>query len=139
MKLAIAGKGGSGKSTISGALALLQARRGGRVLALDADPDANLASALGVPLVAALMVFFFVAKSVGLTVLGCFVGTAVLRRWVRHPMPISLEVFVGILVLLAARFLPFLGDTLWTLISLTALGACIATISVSADPARAET
>jgi CO dehydrogenase maturation factor len=49
MKLAIAGKGGSGKSTIAGALALLQARQGGRVLALDADPDANLASALGVP------------------------------------------------------------------------------------------
>jgi len=50
MKLAIAGKGGSGKSTIAGALALLQARRGGRVLAVDADPDANLASALGVPM-----------------------------------------------------------------------------------------
>jgi CO dehydrogenase maturation factor len=49
MKLAIAGKGGSGKSTIAGALALLQARHGGRVLAVDADPDANLASALGVP------------------------------------------------------------------------------------------
>jgi CO dehydrogenase maturation factor len=49
MKLAIAGKGGSGKSTIAGALALLQARRGVRVLAVDADPDANLASALGVP------------------------------------------------------------------------------------------
>jgi CO dehydrogenase maturation factor len=49
MKLAIAGKGGSGKSTIAAALALLQARQGGRVLAVDADPDANLASALGVP------------------------------------------------------------------------------------------
>ena len=49
MKLAIAGKGGSGKSTIAGALALSQARAGRRVLALDADPDANLASALGVP------------------------------------------------------------------------------------------
>ena len=50
MKLAVAGKGGSGKSTIAGALALLQARAGKRVLAVDADPDANLASALGVPL-----------------------------------------------------------------------------------------
>jgi len=49
MKLAIAGKGGSGKSTIAGALALLQARAGRRVLAVDADPDANLASVLGVP------------------------------------------------------------------------------------------
>ena len=50
MKLAIAGKGGSGKSTLAGALALLLARSGGRVLAVDADPDANLASALGIPL-----------------------------------------------------------------------------------------
>jgi CO dehydrogenase maturation factor len=49
MKLAIAGKGGSGKSTVAAALALLLARSGGRVVAVDADPDANLASALGVP------------------------------------------------------------------------------------------
>lgn len=49
MKLAVAGKGGSGKSTVAGALALLQARTGRRVLAVDADPDANLASVLGVP------------------------------------------------------------------------------------------
>lgn len=50
MKLAIAGKGGVGKSTIAAALALLLSRRGRKVLALDADPDANLASALGVSL-----------------------------------------------------------------------------------------
>ncbi len=48
MKLAISGKGGVGKSTLAAALALLLARQG-RVLAVDADPDANLASALGVP------------------------------------------------------------------------------------------
>ena len=94
--------------------------------------------ALGVPLVAALMVLFLIAKSLGLTVLGCFVGTWVLRRWVRHPLPISLDVFVGVLVLLAFRFAPILGDTLWNLISLTALGASIAVLSVSGDPAQAE-
>ncbi len=49
MKIAISGKGGVGKSTIAGTLALLMSRRGKRVLALDADPDANFASALGVP------------------------------------------------------------------------------------------
>lgn len=49
LKIAISGKGGVGKSTLAAALALLLAERGQRVLALDADPDANLASALGVP------------------------------------------------------------------------------------------
>jgi CO dehydrogenase maturation factor len=47
MKLAISGKGGVGKTTISAILALLMARRGWKVLALDADPVSNLAAALG--------------------------------------------------------------------------------------------
>ena len=51
MKLAISGKGGVGKSTIAATLALLMSRRGQRVLAIDADPDANLAAALGIPTV----------------------------------------------------------------------------------------
>jgi CO dehydrogenase maturation factor len=50
MKLAITGKGGVGKSTLAATLTLLLARRGGRVLAVDADPDANFASALGIPI-----------------------------------------------------------------------------------------
>jgi CO dehydrogenase maturation factor len=49
MKLAVSGKGGVGKSTLAAALALLMARRGWKVLALDADPDANLAATLGIP------------------------------------------------------------------------------------------
>lgn len=49
MKLAVSGKGGVGKSTLAAALALLMARRGRTVLALDADPDANLAATLGIP------------------------------------------------------------------------------------------
>ena len=49
MKLAVSGKGGVGKTTIAGTLARLYAAEGRRVLAIDADPDANLASAIGVP------------------------------------------------------------------------------------------
>ena len=47
LKIAISGKGGVGKSTLAAVLALLMARQGRRVLAVDADPDANLAAALG--------------------------------------------------------------------------------------------
>jgi CO dehydrogenase maturation factor len=49
MKIAISGKGGVGKSTVAGTLARLYAADGNRVLAVDADPDANLASAIGLP------------------------------------------------------------------------------------------
>lgn len=49
MKLAVAGKGGSGKTTIAGILARLAARRGVEVLAIDADLNPNLAHVLGLP------------------------------------------------------------------------------------------
>lgn len=49
MKIAITGKGGVGKTTLSGLLARIYASQGKKVLAVDADPDANLASALGIP------------------------------------------------------------------------------------------
>lgn len=48
-KIAISGKGGVGKTTLAGMLARQYAAEGVPVLAIDADPDANLASALGIP------------------------------------------------------------------------------------------
>ena len=48
MKIAISGKGGVGKTTFASFLIRALADRGKRVLAIDADPDANLAQALGV-------------------------------------------------------------------------------------------
>lgn len=49
MKIAITGKGGVGKTTLAAYLARWFGTRGHSVLAIDADPDSNLAHALGVP------------------------------------------------------------------------------------------
>ena len=48
MKIAISGKGGVGKTTFASFLIKALADSGMKVLAIDADPDANLAQALGV-------------------------------------------------------------------------------------------
>jgi len=48
MKLAVSGKGGVGKTTLVAALSKLFADEGNQVIAIDADPDTNLASALGI-------------------------------------------------------------------------------------------
>ena len=50
MKIAISGKGGVGKTTLAGVLARTLSAQNETVLAIDADPDSNLASAVGVPM-----------------------------------------------------------------------------------------
>ncbi|MCP4453741.1 MAG: AAA family ATPase [Planctomycetes bacterium] len=47
LKIAVAGKGGVGKTTVSAVLAKLFSEDGLDVLAVDADPDANLCTAFG--------------------------------------------------------------------------------------------
>ncbi len=49
IKIAFAGKGGSGKSSISGTLARVLARRGKPILALDSDPVPGMPYSLGIP------------------------------------------------------------------------------------------
>lgn len=56
MKLAISGKGGVGKTTIAAALVKSFARTHRLVYAIDGDPDACLAAALGIPEEAALQI-----------------------------------------------------------------------------------
>ncbi len=48
MKLAVVGKGGVGKTTVAGTLARLIGRDGNNVLAVDADPNYNLWSVIGI-------------------------------------------------------------------------------------------
>ncbi len=49
MKIAISGKGGVGKTLLASLLSKIFAESGYSVLAIDADPDANLAATLGFP------------------------------------------------------------------------------------------
>ena len=48
MKIAVVGKGGSGKTTTSGVLARTLSRQGQSVIALDCDTNPNLGISLGV-------------------------------------------------------------------------------------------
>lgn len=48
VKIAVTGKGGVGKTTLSGTLARMLARDGYDVIAIDADADMNLASSIGI-------------------------------------------------------------------------------------------
>jgi CO dehydrogenase maturation factor len=49
MKISVAGKGGSGKTTVAGTLARSLARKGLPVLAIDGDSNPNLGLTLGLP------------------------------------------------------------------------------------------
>ena len=49
MRIAITGKGGSGKTTIAAGLSLLFDKQGREVIAVDCDPDTNLGLTLGIP------------------------------------------------------------------------------------------
>ncbi|MCM8771958.1 MAG: AAA family ATPase [Candidatus Omnitrophica bacterium] len=48
MKIAISGKGGTGKTTIAACLSQIYLKKGKRVILIDADPDANLKSTLNI-------------------------------------------------------------------------------------------
>ncbi len=53
MKIAVGGKGGSGKTTVAGTLARVLADRGLKVVAVDDDSNPNLALTVGLPASAA--------------------------------------------------------------------------------------
>ena len=92
---------------------------------------------LGVPLAAAMTVVFFAIRAIGLTVIGGFLGGALLRHWWRRPLPLTLEVFVGVVVLLVIRFLPLFGGVLWSVCSIAALGTGIIVLATSVSEGEA--
>jgi len=47
MKIAVSGKGGVGKTSVAAGLVIFFKKQGKHVIAIDADPDANLAATLG--------------------------------------------------------------------------------------------
>ena len=47
MKIAVTGKGGVGKTSVAAGLAIIFKKQGKKIIAIDADPDANLAATLG--------------------------------------------------------------------------------------------
>jgi hypothetical protein len=86
---------------------------------------------LGVPLVAALSLAYRIGKAIGLTILGGYLGSWVLERWVRRPLPLSVSAFVGVAILLALRFVPVTGEITWTVISIAALGTGVLSLGLA--------
>ena len=97
----------------------------------------GLGPSLGVPLSAAMTVIFFALRAVGLTVVGGFFGGVLLRRLWSRPLPLTLEVFAGVLTLLAIRFLPLLGGLMWSVCSIAALGTGIIVLATSTPEGEA--
>jgi len=94
---------------------------------------------LGVPLAAGLTAVFFAVRAVGLTVVGGYLGGVVLHRLYGRPLPLTVEVFAGVLVLLVVRFLPVVGGVLWSVCSIAALGTgVIALVSNMPESEAAE-
>jgi hypothetical protein len=98
----------------------------------------GLGPAIGLPVAAALGVAFLAVKAVGLAVLGGGLGLAVLGRLaIGRTLPLTAAVFVGVLAMLMARFLPVVGSAAWTVLSLAALGAGVFALTMALQPSPA--
>jgi len=91
----------------------------------------GLGPTFGVPLIAALAVVFLVVKALGLAVLGAFVGGRLLHRFTSWSSPVTGQVFVGVWLMLAARFVPVVGSVVWTGLSVASLGAAVFTVALA--------
>lgn len=78
---------------------------------------------VGIGLAVALLLAFLLAKALGLALVGAVVGSWLLRLFLHRLAPVSVAVFLGMLLLLMLRFVPLAGDPLWTVVSVVAVGA----------------
>lgn len=85
---------------------------------------------IGLPLFVTLAAVLLAVKALGLTVLGGVIGGRLLGTVRRRPSPLTVEVFVGLAALLAARLVPIAGEALWTLAVIVALGAAVFTVAL---------
>jgi hypothetical protein len=92
----------------------------------------------GVPLAGCLMLVFLGFKTLGLAVLGAWIGSRLPFRWKPAGWSLGLDVFVGVSCLLVLRWVPMFGGTLWAIASVVALGVGVFSVltewSTSAKP-----
>jgi hypothetical protein len=93
---------------------------------------------LGMPLAAAIALLFLVVKAAGLAILGGGLGSRLLARFVRRPLPLTAEVFVGVMLILMLRFVPVLGAVVWTAVTIVALGAGVFAVALAPQRDAAE-
>jgi hypothetical protein len=97
----------------------------------------GLGPMMGIPLATLVGLAFLAVKALGLTVLGGGLGGALLRRLRPSRVhPVTLHVFVGVLVLLMARFLPVVGGAAWTVVVMVALGAGVMSVTMVPNHTR---
>ena len=70
-----------------------------------------------------LMVLFVAVKAVGLAVIGADLGRRAVARSGFSTLPTSVDVFIGVALLLFIRLLPWVGGFFWAAVSVFALGA----------------
>jgi hypothetical protein len=91
----------------------------------------GLGPTVGVPMMAALAVAFLLIRAVGLTVVGAAVGGRLLNLVARAPLPVTVEVFVGVALMLMTRLVPLAGELIWTFLVVITLGAAVFTVTLA--------
>lgn len=83
----------------------------------------SLGPGVAVPVLTMLMLVAMAGKAFGLTLLGAALGGRLASRVTRLRLPVTVTTFIGVAVLVSARFIPVVGGLTWAVVSLWAVGA----------------